>query len=131
VSIERKETNIEIIAECDSSTISYSLPEEYTQFNDALDIRNLESCVNLLGKMEDSPFCHSLWKQILHASLQCFDLEVAHLSAVALSDHKLAEAIQVLAQSKEDEHRVRFKLCELISSMSSHPPSEFPATQSS
>jgi hypothetical protein len=113
-SIERRETNIEIIAEYNSSTISYFLPEEYTQFNDALDERNLESCVNLLSKMEDSPFWHSLWKQILHASLQCFDLEVAHRSAVALSDYKLAEAIQVLAQSKEDEHRVRLKLCDLI-----------------
>ena len=115
MTIERKDTNVEVITEFNSSTLSYSLSEELTRFSNAIDVNDFQSCIQLIGKMEESPIIQSLWKQLLYSSLQFFDIEVAYQSAVALSNNNLIERIRDLTQRKEDEATMRFKLCKLLS----------------
>lgn len=79
-----------------------------------MDAKDLKTCVDLLGNMEDSPMLDSMKDQLLDLSIECFDLQTAYDCAVANRESNIVDCIKSLLSSEESESTSREKLCDVV-----------------
>ncbi len=66
--------------------MTYSLSEDFIQFNNALQDNNLKLCVAILETMENTSQTQAMWKDLRNTSLKSLNLSIATRCSIALGN---------------------------------------------